>query len=213
MPRYPLLHDSDWLRRRYATATTQQIAHHIGCTKGAVIAALVRHGIPAKDRTPASKFLRDKAWLTEAYQRLSTYQIAAQLGCAQISVFRAIRAFGIALRPKGPRLKPLPHGAYRTRHADRPGGSNRLHRQIMEAHLGRALERWEHVHHVDGNTLNNDIANLMVLTKNAHHKLHGPDFAKRVAHLNYLRHEHVCATCGRTFKGGNRAKRCPGCRR
>jgi hypothetical protein len=45
----------------------------------------------------------------------------------------------------------------------------REHRWIMEQSLGRKLESWEHVHHVDGNHLNNDIQNLEVLS-NADHQ-------------------------------------------
>jgi len=39
----------------------------------------------------------------------------------------------------------------------------------MEQHLGRKLESWEHVHHIDGNHLNNNIENLEVLS-NADHQ-------------------------------------------
>jgi len=39
----------------------------------------------------------------------------------------------------------------------------------MEQFLGRKLEKWEHVHHIDGNHLNNNIENLEVLT-NADHQ-------------------------------------------
>lgn len=45
----------------------------------------------------------------------------------------------------------------------------REHRWVMEQALGRKLESWEHVHHVDGNHLNNSIENLEVLS-NADHQ-------------------------------------------
>ena len=48
-----------------------------------------------------------------------------------------------------------------------------IHREVMEEHLGRKLERWEEVHHIDENRLNNDISNLEVLSKSEHAKLHG----------------------------------------
>lgn len=45
----------------------------------------------------------------------------------------------------------------------------RVHGQIMEAHLGRKLHRAEVVHHVDGNTRNNDVSNLKVFKSNGDH--------------------------------------------
>lgn len=46
------------------------------------------------------------------------------------------------------------------------------HRYVMEQHLGRMLERNEHVHHINGDKLDNRLENLVVLTKAAHHALH-----------------------------------------
>lgn len=46
------------------------------------------------------------------------------------------------------------------------------HRRIVETYLGRILTTNEVIHHVDGNTKNNDPSNLIVLTRSAHGKLH-----------------------------------------
>lgn len=46
------------------------------------------------------------------------------------------------------------------------------HRWIMENHLGRKLSRWENVHHIDGNRLNNDISNLELIDHVEHALLH-----------------------------------------
>lgn len=48
----------------------------------------------------------------------------------------------------------------------------REHRLVMENHLGRKLTRSEEVHHIDGNKLNNAIANLLILSKSEHARLH-----------------------------------------
>jgi hypothetical protein len=53
------------------------------------------------------------------------------------------------------------------------------HRHKMEVKLGRPLKRTEVVHHKDENGLNNDIDNLVVLTRIEHRQLHGgPRFWK-----------------------------------
>lgn len=46
------------------------------------------------------------------------------------------------------------------------------HRYVMASHLGRTLEEWEHVHHLDGNKLNNDIVNLQIISASDHSRLH-----------------------------------------
>jgi HNH endonuclease len=46
------------------------------------------------------------------------------------------------------------------------------HRLIMEQALGRKLERSEHVHHINGDTLDNQLGNLTVLHVTAHNRLH-----------------------------------------
>ena len=52
------------------------------------------------------------------------------------------------------------------------------HRRMAEAKLGRPLKAGEVVHHLDGNKLNNDPANLAVLPSQSEHcKAHG--FGKR----------------------------------
>jgi len=40
-----------------------------------------------------------------------------------------------------------------------------VHRHVMEEHLGRPLEHNEHVYHINGNSKDNRIENLIVITK------------------------------------------------
>jgi hypothetical protein len=48
----------------------------------------------------------------------------------------------------------------------------RYHRWLMEKKIGRPLKSSELVHHKDGNGLNNDYNNLMIITHAEHQRLH-----------------------------------------
>ena len=50
------------------------------------------------------------------------------------------------------------------------GVKKRVHRYLMEEHLGRALESNEHVYHINGDPKDNRIENLTVITKNQYVK-------------------------------------------
>lgn len=52
------------------------------------------------------------------------------------------------------------------------GKKEREHRKIMEEFLGRKLKRKEHIHHINGNKLDNRIKNLMILNPSEHQLLH-----------------------------------------
>lgn len=52
------------------------------------------------------------------------------------------------------------------------GKNVRVHRHIVEQHLGRKLLNIEVVHHINGNKKDNSIENLLVMTKRDHDNLH-----------------------------------------
>ena len=45
------------------------------------------------------------------------------------------------------------------------GKKQRLHRYIMQEKLGRQLEIYEHVYHLNGDPKDNNIENLVLITK------------------------------------------------
>ncbi len=45
------------------------------------------------------------------------------------------------------------------------GERKRIHRHIMEDHLGRVLEQDEHVYHINSDSTDNSIDNLIVIKK------------------------------------------------
>lgn len=69
------------------------------------------------------------------------------------------------------------------------GGSIWLHRYIWEKANG-AIPKGSHIHHKDGDTLNNDLSNLECLTPSARHKEHplvGEALERQLKHLNEIR--------------------------
>jgi predicted nucleic acid-binding Zn ribbon protein len=64
------------------------------------------------------------------------------------------------------------------------------HRLIMEQILGRKLESFEHVHHINGKRKDNRPENLVVLTKSNHSKLHKPQILPSIKR---------CVICGEEF--------------
>lgn len=63
----------------------------------------------------------------------------------------------------------LPPHTYKTIKID--GKQVRLHRYIMESFLERKLESHEHIHHINGNSRDNHISNLKIVTNSEHQKL------------------------------------------
>ena len=64
------------------------------------------------------------------------------------------------------------------------------HRKVMEQHLGRKLERWEIVHHINGDKQDNKLENLCIMTQSEHNKLHKEKLPKTK----------ICVECGKEFE-------------
>ncbi len=78
------------------------------------------------------------------------------------------------------------------------GNSSRvyLHRHVMSMNLGRWLKPSEHVHHIDGNKLNNLVHNLEVISASEHAKMHFPT----------IMHTLTCPVCLKKFTVTNSYK-------
>lgn len=63
-------------------------------------------------------------------------------------------------------------------------------RILIEEKLGRLLEPYEEIHHVDGNPLNNDISNLRIVNHGEHQSFHSKKYYDRIA---------VCDVCHSEF--------------
>jgi hypothetical protein len=71
-------------------------------------------------------------------------------------------------------LNPIT-GYLRTTDPDTGRRRAHLHRIKMEKKLGRRLKPGEHVHHKDGDKLNNRLSNLQLLTAREHGLTHAPN--------------------------------------
>jgi len=93
-------------------------------------------------------------------------------------------------------------------YTSRPGesGTIGIHRILMELKLGRRLKRGEHVHHIDGNRVNNTLGNLEVVNGRMHNGLHTTE-----RNLKHDPNNFVCGDCGTTKRPHKARGRCVSC--
>lgn len=94
------------------------------------------------------------------------------------------------------------------------------HRLIMEQHLGRLLQQYEHVHHRNSVRWDNRLENLQCLTASEHGKIKSLSFSevdllfgvgipqRPRCHRPQRQHIIICCTCGQEFIRGHNAQFC-----
>lgn len=91
------------------------------------------------------------------------------------------------------------------------GGKVYYHRHVASIKEQRWLSPSDIVHHIDGNRLNNDPNNLMVMTNSAHAVLHG--HLQQPNLLPLMPKLFLCKNCGKEFSAMEFRKYCShGCR-
>ena len=134
------------------------------------------------------KKYKNKDWLYQKYwgEKLSTYEIASLLGVNGRTIWEWMKKFNIRRRTsseigrrqtgnrhpywKGGRRNDSGYIAiYQPNHPHAQSHGYVLeHRLVMERKLGRYLESYEIVHHIDGNKKNNNDENLFLTTRKIH---------------------------------------------
>ena len=75
-----------------------------------------------------------------------------------------------------------------------PKKKKRLHVYKYENEIGEVPKGF-HVHHIDGNTLNNEISNLQIIERSAHHKMHMADEKRKEQSRQALKNFAQPAAC------------------
>lgn len=135
--------------------SASQVAKRFGCTSTTIKNYLVKYGIPVKSQ---STVMSGRTLSEDHKEKVS-------------------KTLSHGKREENPNWKGgvtysgrKKNGLYRKILVD--GKYVLEHRYVMEQSLGRKLVKGEEVHHINGNKQNNDISNLILLSKSEHSKLH-----------------------------------------
>lgn len=205
--------DKAVLEDELKSKSIEKLALELGVGKQTVIRRCKEYGIeiPAKNKSRksyANILTRD---YLESVKDTHTYKdIMAEIGCKKSVIFKYCSKYGVALKspdmPSGEdnhnwkggyttvrkyNGSGKGHNSYIKRNSD----GKYLHRIVMEEHLGRELLTTEDVHHIDGNGLNNDINNLVVLDKTIHSKFHNLLSALNIDHRTLTKEQVTMLAC------------------
>ena len=119
-------------------------------------------------------------------QDIQLWKIAEHFGCNRSTIDRRMRKMGLNAKRTGPKSgdrhtnwkggRKLVKGYWYIYTPDHPYATKAKyvyeHRLVMEYKLQRYLHPKEVVHHIDGNSQNNHVDNLMVFSSNGEHLKH-----------------------------------------
>lgn len=151
---------------------------------------------------------RNKQWLKTKYfdERLLMTEIAILCNVQRQTISRWFKRFGFKARSDSERHMDKWNGRwkggrYKRKHTKdryiiilrKNGKPVREHRFIMEQKLGRKLSSEEVVHHLDGNSLNNNPDNLLLFPSRVEHQRYEDtlnSFAKQILFSKYKPSNH-----------------------
>ena len=167
----PELSNREWLAKELEIKSMRQIAKDLQTSVGNVADRVYRYGIKGKT---FNKSFAIKTALKKKYPNGRRGRLASNW--------------------KGGRIKRGPNCRYIMIHKpDHPYATKQgyvmEHRVVMEKQLGRLLKSSECVHHINGDTFDNRIENLKLMTRSEHVQLHF-DAIKEVERLKKILDEH-----------------------
>lgn len=128
----------------------------------------------------ASKYWSDEEirYLIDNYESCGLIACADYLQRSQSAVLHKASKLGLKRKGRGRHTRVVMCSGYLA--VSEYGNRYQIHRRVMEEKLGRKLEPWEIVHHIDGNKLNNSPENLELTNRSDHQGiLHREDLENR----------------------------------
>lgn len=193
----PLYHDEKWLRKQYIDYkfSTRDIAKICNTNCTTILKWMKKLKIPRRKsndpyfRPPVNKDLRrykNYDWLYQKYvvEKMSTVKIGRLIGVNYKTVTHWLKRFDIPRSRKGKYIGKNNgrwKGEYFSKVLNRwyrsiDGKKIPRYRDNVEKYLNRKLKRYEHIHHINGDSCDDRIENLYLFSGEKKHQNYHQDF-------------------------------------
>lgn len=165
------------------TMTMEEVGRELGVSGQTIKRRVKEFGIVYNPQEKNSfAHILTKEYLESVKDTHTIDDVAKETGLGRRVIRKYIDNYGIKLVPIVLRGEDSPawkggsfisnrkENQYRYIYVD--GKHYREHILVMEQHIGRKLNKGEVVHHVDGDGLNNNLDNLVLMTKDIHDTFH-----------------------------------------